>query len=254
MANPLEKQSVRKPTGWNTFYRQVAPGIIQKRGPEANIGKVSTVGSKMWRQIGERRKCFFAETVQPSVGDHSCNSLNIPAEIEDLKSGQLVNGEAIKALNSCDDSTNASTSTNAQLGADGIASDQVTVIDLCSRPSKGSYFSEGLIGWFASYLRGRSQISSHHGVKSERMEINEGVPQGSILGPIAFVIKINQLPSITNWESAETTNQNYTDEGETTMFMDDTTLSEVIKVSDHTSGTLFGKTQKNDMEKQLQAA
>jgi hypothetical protein len=32
--------------------------------------------------------------------------------------------------NSCDDSTNASTSTNAQLIADGIAPDQVTIIDL----------------------------------------------------------------------------------------------------------------------------
>jgi hypothetical protein len=41
---------------------------------------------------------FFYETVQPRVGGHSCNSLNIPAEIQDLKSGQLVNGEAIKAL------------------------------------------------------------------------------------------------------------------------------------------------------------
>jgi hypothetical protein len=58
----------------------------------------------------------------------------------------------------------------------------------------------GLIGWFASYLQGRSQITSHHGVKSERMEINGGVPQGSKLGPIAFIIKINQLPSVTNWE------------------------------------------------------
>jgi hypothetical protein len=53
----------------------------------------------------------------------------------------------------------------------------------------------GLIGWFASYLQGRTQITSHHGVESERMEINGGVPQGSILGPIAFIIKINQLPS-----------------------------------------------------------
>jgi hypothetical protein len=44
---------------------------------------------------------------------------------------------------------------------------------------------------FASYLQGRSQITSHHGVKSERMEINGGVPQGSKLGPIAFIIKIN---------------------------------------------------------------
>jgi hypothetical protein len=103
----------------------------------------------------------------------------------------------------------------------------------------------GLIGWFASYLQGRSQITSHHCVKSERMEINGGIPQGSKLGPIAFIIKINQLPSVTNWESAETTNQNYTDEGETTMFMGDTTLSEVIEVSDHTSGTSIGKTQEN---------
>jgi hypothetical protein len=58
----------------------------------------------------------------------------------------------------------------------------------------------GLIGWFVSYLQGRSQITSHHSVKSERMEINGGVPQGSKLGPIAFIIKTNQLPSVTNWE------------------------------------------------------
>jgi hypothetical protein len=77
------------------------------------------------------------------------------------------------------------------------------------------------------------------------MEINGDVPQGSKLGPIAFIITINQLPSVTDLESAETTNQNYTDEGETTIFMDDTTLSEVIEVSDHTSGTSIGKTQEN---------
>ena len=34
---------------------------------------------------------------------------------------------------------------------------------------------QGLIRWFASYLQGLSQITSHHGVKSERMEINGDV-------------------------------------------------------------------------------
>ena len=79
-----------------------------------------------------------------------------------------------------------------------------------------------LIGWFASYLQGRLQITSHHGGKSERMEINGGACTPG--QQVAFVIKINQLPSVTYWESAETmTNLNYTDEGETTIFMDDTT-------------------------------
>jgi hypothetical protein len=73
-------------------------------------------------------------------------------------------------------------------------------------------------------------MTSHHGLKSERMEINGGVHEGSKLGPIAFIIKINQLPSVTNWE---TTNQNY--------YLP--TLSEVIEVSHHTSGTSIGKTQ-----------
>ena len=39
------------------------------------------------KEIQVRRevyKCFFDETVQPSVCGHSCNSLNIPDEIEDL--------------------------------------------------------------------------------------------------------------------------------------------------------------------------
>ena len=44
-------------------------------------------------------------------------------------------------------------------------------------------------------------MTTFHGVKSERMEINGGIPQGSKLGPIAFIIKINQLPSSTNWNS-----------------------------------------------------
>ena len=36
----------------------------------------------------------------------------------------------------------------------------------------------GLIGWFASYFQGRSQMTTFHGVKYERMEINGGIPQG----------------------------------------------------------------------------
>ena len=50
----------------------------------------------------------------------------------------------------------------------------------------------GVVGWFASYLYNRSQVTSFHGEQSDCKRIKGGVPQGSKLGPIAFIIKINQ--------------------------------------------------------------
>ncbi len=47
----------------------------------------------------------------------------------------------------------------------------------------------GVIGWYASYLSERSQIALYQGVQSERMMSHGGIPQGSKLGPIAFITR-----------------------------------------------------------------
>ena len=64
--------------------------------------------------------------------------------------------------------------------------------------------------WFKNYLTGRTQFTSVRGENSSLRDILCGVPQGSILGPILFILLINDLPNASKFFSL--------------LYADDTTL------------------------------
>ena len=56
--------------------------------------------------------------------------------------------------------------------------------------------------WIRSYLSGRSQCVCINGHLSKLLPVNSGVPQGSILGPLLYILFTNELPEVLQTRNA----------------------------------------------------
>ena len=73
--------------------------------------------------------------------------------------------------------------------------------------------------WFKNYLTNRIQFVSINNSYSHLLPVLSGVPQGSILGPLLFILYMNDLPDAIHWSRA-------------LLFADDTKCFKYIKSPD----------------------
>ena len=71
---------------------------------------------------------------------------------------------------------------------------------------------QSAVEWFKSYLSDHMQMCTVNGILSDPEQLSCGVPQGTVLGPLLFLIYIIDLPKCVKYSS-------------TRMFADDTNLT-----------------------------
>ena len=64
-------------------------------------------------------------------------------------------------------------------------------------------FSDDALNWVRSYLTGRSQRVYIESFLSTSQPVPTGVPQGSILGPLLYIIFTNELPELVHDHEAD---------------------------------------------------
>ena len=170
--------------------------------------------------------------LQPQIMDFMTNSLQLNLNHHSYRKGHSTTTTLLQLSDAVFEGCNMNKSTTL------VTVDQSSAFDVISHATlldklKLYNWGTAAVNWIKSYLSSRSDYVQIGTRSSRYRSVQHGVPQGSVLGPILYVVYTNELPDLLNESTCQNPvhsqdhalfNDNCNDCGTIPTYADDSTL------------------------------